>query len=203
MGGRLVDVWARREELMPASILRTAHGTAKDGGALLVAEVPPLDELKPLNPADTAVALAVRKANGRPYEKGNAAAKGKGPSVLLVNTAPDAPEEVRKLNRRASSLKNRRRIELSVQHKCKVSSGVEGEIKSWALALAWSDAFYRSGDAIRGASFAEKASGHDLKAIAKAEREAASSLQQTGDQDLAKGMAKAFAASEHDEGDGA
>jgi hypothetical protein len=185
---------------MSASLIRTAHGMAKEGGALLVVEAPPLDELRPLNEADTATALAVRKANKRPFETGNAAAKGKGPSVLLVNTAPDAPEECRKVNRRANSLKNRRRAELSVQYGGKVSSGVEGELKAWALAMAWSDQFYRIGDPVRGAAFAEKSSAHLLKATAHAEREAKRRVQQTGDQDLAKGMTKAFSASEPDEG---
>ncbi len=156
------------------SILRTAHGAADAGGALLVAETPVLDEMHPLDASHTAAALALRRVRGRPFTKGNVAAADRGPSLTRIASDPHTPEEQRRVRRKAASLEGARRRELSVQHGASVSTGCRVELVAWALATAWSSAYYRAGDATKGAALAEKASGHQLKAIAIAEREAAS-----------------------------
>jgi hypothetical protein len=138
---------------------------------VLVAETPPLDETAPPDPTRTAEALASRKTNGRPFTKGNKAACGRGPSLTRVLVDGDAPEERRRVQRRANSLEGTRRRELSVQCGGPVSSGVRTEIVAWARNVAWAEHFDRQGDAVTAAALAEKASAHQLKAIGIAERE--------------------------------
>jgi len=162
-----------RMALTSPTIIRAAHGLAKDGGAILVAETPPLDEIPPPNLADTEKGLEVRRKRGRPFAKGNSAASNKGPMLTRITIDPDAPEEVRKIHRRAQTLKAKRERELSVQHGGMIlSTGVKTELISWARAQAWADHYSRLGDAKQALLFAEKASGHNLKAIGIAEREA-------------------------------
>jgi hypothetical protein len=91
------------------SILRTAHGTAAEGGAMLTAETPPLDEQPPPNPALTAQGLALARVRGRPFQLGNTAAKGRGPSLTRVHVDPDAPEHEVRAHRKARSLKAKAR----------------------------------------------------------------------------------------------
>ena len=163
---------------------RSAHGLAADGGAILVCEQPPLDELQPLNADRTAKGLASRRVRGRPFTTGNAAGSGRGPSLTHIGVlGPDAPDERRRVQRRAQSLKGKRDRELSVQTGGPLSSGVKVELKAWALASAWADHFYRAGEAAEGAKLAEKASGHALKAIGLAEREANARDRNTPDED--------------------
>lgn len=158
---------------MSASILRSAHGAARAGGAEVVAETPPLDELAPLNPDDTGAALALARRRGRPFQPGNAAAANRGPSLTRIALDPSAPEERRRVHRKAATLKARRERELAVQHGGRpVSSAVKVELVHWARNTAWAEFFDRAGDALRAASLAEKASAHQLKAIGIAEREA-------------------------------
>ena len=155
------------------SLIHPAHGRAAEGGALLVAEATPLDEVRPLNAGDTATGLAVRKTRGRPFTKGNRAGADRGASLTRVNIDPEAPEDRKRVGRRATSLKNQRASELTIQHGgMPISSAVRVELVAWANATSWSDFFYRAGDAIRGAALAEKASAHQLKAIGICEREA-------------------------------
>lgn len=153
-------------------IFRSAHGKAAAHGAILVAECPPLDESQPPNASATERGLALRRERGRPFTVGNRAASGRGPSLTRIASAPDAPEEIRRVHRKAASLKGRRERELSVQCGGPVSSGVKVELVAWARDVAWAEHFDRLGDAIKAAALAEKASGHQLKAIAIAEREA-------------------------------
>lgn len=161
------------------SLARTAHGTADAGGALLVVETPPLDEVHPLNPARTAAGLALARVRGRPFQRGNTAASGRGPSLTRVTVAPDGSDERRRVGRKAASLKSRRERELRVMHGGWISTAVSVELVAWAWATAWADVFDREGDAVKAAGLREKASGHQLKAIAIAEREAASREQTT------------------------
>jgi hypothetical protein len=163
------------------SIFRKAHGNAKDLGTELVAETPVLDELPPPDPNRTVTALAIRGVRGRPFQKGNTAASGRGASLTRINIDPDAPEEHRKVHRKATSLQNQRRRELEIQCGGPVSSAVKVEIVAWARATAWAEWLDRSGDYAKAVVLTEKASGHQLKAIAIAEREAQSRPQEQFD----------------------
>lgn len=176
---RIVAVLAGEGLTVAASIIRSAHGMAREGGAELVAEAPPLDEIGPPNAHRTAEGLALRVARGRPFQIGNAAAAGRGPSLTRVTTCdgadvvPDSPEERRRARRKAASLAGRRRRELDVMAGGTVSSAVMVEIVAWASATAWADVYERAGDAVKATAFREKASAFGLKALGLAEREAA------------------------------
>lgn len=158
---------------MTRSILGPAHGTAADGGARLVAEAPPLKDLtRPPNAADTATGLALAKSRGRPFQIGNTAAANRGPSLTRVNHDPGAPEDHRRVHRKAHSLCGRRRREMTVENAgVPLSSAVLVELVAWARATAWAEHFDRAGDPVKAVQLAEKASGHQLKAIGIAERE--------------------------------
>ncbi len=54
-----------------------------------------------------------------------------------------------------------------------LSSGVKVELVAWARDVANAERFDRAGDATKASALAERASGHQLKAIGIAEREAA------------------------------
>ena len=156
------------------SIFRRGHGTAAKGGALIVAEQPPLDEYSPADAALTEQGLALRAARGRPFQKGNRAASGRGPSLTRITADPSAPEAARRVHRKAQSLARKRERELSVQYGGALSSGVRVELVAWARNVSWAEHFDRQGDPVAAAALAEKASAHQLKAIGHAEREAAS-----------------------------
>lgn len=153
------------------SILRTAHG--KGASALRRAETPPLDELSPLNATDTETGLALRKKRGRPFEKGNRAAAGRGPDLTRMGVNLDTTDDVdrRSALRKAETLRRHRAREMSTMHGGELSSGVHTELASWALAIAFSRLAYDRGDATQGALLAERASAHQLKAVGLAERE--------------------------------
>jgi hypothetical protein len=89
-----------------------------------------------------------------------------------VTNPEEAPEERRRIYRKATSLKNKRARELSVQYGGPLSSGVLVELVAWARDSAWAEYYSLAGDAVRASTLAEKASGHGLKALALAEREA-------------------------------
>jgi hypothetical protein len=158
--------------MTPRSLLVRAHGTAAESGAVLVAEPLPLDELRPLDARRTEAALASRRVRGRPFQIGNTAASDRGASLTRINVDASAPEEHRKVHRKAASLQRQRRRELEVQHGGPVSSAVNVELVAWARNTAWAELYDRAGDATKAAALAEKASGHQLKAIGIAEREA-------------------------------
>jgi hypothetical protein len=153
------------------SFIRTAHGTAAEGGAVLVAEAPPLDETPPLNATDTSHGLALRRVRGRPFQIGNTAASDRGPSLTRITCDPNAPEEQQRVHRKAATLKSKRERELSVQYGGPVSSAVKTELVAWARNVAWAEHFDRAGEPLKAAALAEKASGHQLKAIGIGERE--------------------------------
>ena len=60
---------------MTAEIIRSAHGLAAAGGALLVVEQPALDEVKPLNAEVTERGHAQTERRGRLFERGNRASE--------------------------------------------------------------------------------------------------------------------------------
>ena len=161
------------------AILRGAHGKGAAAGDVLAAETPPLPELGPVDAARTADGLALLKARGRPYQRGNRAAADRGPSLARIGSDdgagcdPEAPEERRRARRKAASLKRKREAELFVQTGGPVSSAVKVELVAWARAAAWAELYDRAGDAVRSVAFAEKASTHGLRALGIAEREGA------------------------------
>lgn len=168
------------------SILRTAHGRAAQLGALLVAECPPMDEIPPLNGSDSVKGAAVRgprvgRTGAGTFAPGNQAAANRGPSLSQIRCDPNATEEVRRIKRRAASLKARRERELSVSYGgLPVSVAVKTELVSWASNNAWADHFETQGDIVKASTLREKASGHQLKAIAIADREAKARKEATG-----------------------
>jgi hypothetical protein len=172
------------------SILRTAHGTAAEGGAELVAETPALKDMAPPDGSRTERGLALRKARGRPFQVGNTAASGRGPSLTrialdeAVAADPRSPEAVRRARRKAASLQRMRRRELEVQLGGPVSSGVKVELVAWARATAWAEIHESAGDPLTAEAFAEKASAHGLKALGIGEREA-KAREDAGGDDLA------------------
>jgi hypothetical protein len=156
---------------MSANLIRTAHGAGTS--SLLRVEAPALDEITNTTSNDTVNGLAVAKFNGRPFVKGNKAAQDRGPSLTRGGVDPDAPESRRAIERKASSLKLRRMREMKVAHGGYLSTAVLTELVAWSRAVAWADHYYRIGDANKGAAIADKASTHQLRAIAIAEREMA------------------------------
>lgn len=157
----------------PPSILRAAHGAAGARGNVLVAESPVLDEIQPLNAVDTGAGIAASTRRGRPFTRDNKAAALKGSSLTRAGGDANAPEEQRRVDRRAAALSAARQRELVVQHGgAKLSTAVRVEVVAWARAVAWSDFYFRTGDAKAGALFAEKASAHGLRAVGLADREA-------------------------------
>jgi len=165
---------------MGRRILGPAHGAAAEHGAVLVAEATTLKDLgTPPDAARTEEGLALRRVRGRPFQKGNTAASGRGPSLTRVSPEPEAPvdltdpEERRRARRKATSLAAKRTRELEVQTGGQVSSAVRVEVVAWASATAWAEMFERAGDPLKAAALREKASGHGLKALGLAERESA------------------------------
>jgi len=155
------------------SFIRTAHGAARKGGVVIVAEGPPLDEIPTMNASDTARGLAFVAALGKPFTGGNQAARNRGAVLTRTGTDLDSPDATKRtVNRRAERLRRARVREERVRHGGVLSTAVQAEIASWALATAWSRHWYSEGDAVKGGKLAEAASAHLLKAIGIAEREA-------------------------------
>src|SRR5579871_5419965 len=113
---------------MPRDIVVPAHGTAAEGGAELVAELPKMADWPPANAARTGQGFALARVRGRPFRSGNAAAAGRGPSLTRVTVDPGAPEETQRARRKAASLARKRRRELEVQTGGPVSSAVRVEL---------------------------------------------------------------------------
>ena len=85
--------------------LRTGHG--KGRGAPRI-EVRPLDEISAPNADATATNLATRRARGRPFEPGNAAARGRKPALALLVPCDSSDPEYCRLMRQASRYRRRR-----------------------------------------------------------------------------------------------
>jgi hypothetical protein len=166
------------------SFLRTAHGNGAD--ALLRVETPPLDEIPNAN--RTAQGLAVRAARGRPFEPGNAAAKGRKPKLARAGVdAPQADPEWSRYETQGRRYTQRRCRELAVQHGGTLGAGPSAMLASAGLALAASRWLYAraavDGDADlfkKAASLADSARQQELTAVALAEREAAARAEDDG-----------------------
>lgn len=160
-------------------ILRSAHGAGAD--ALLRAECPPLDELPPLNAADTAVGLALRAGRGRPFERGNKAAVGRKPALALLGVPIEASDpRYRRALRKANAYRQRRVRELAIMHGGELGAGPSAMLANSALALAASRVLYELGSVTldpatlkQAAALADSARQQELTAVALAEREAA------------------------------
>lgn len=161
-----------------ADILRSAHGTG--AGALLRAERPPLDEQRPLNAADTAAGLALRAQRGRPFQRGNQAAKGRKPSLCALGVPVDtADPRYRKALRKGRRYMQRRARELAVMHGGELGAGPSAMLAHAARATAASVLLYElAGETLDAALFAQaarladSARQQELTAVALAEREA-------------------------------
>ncbi len=116
--------------------LRRAHGTGADAVARV--ETLPVDELPPLNAADTAAGLAMRKARGRPFTKGNRAASGRKPAIASAGGIPldSRDPDYQRMLRWARAYRGHRVRELGVQHGGDLSAGVCAILTSAALDLA-------------------------------------------------------------------
>lgn len=161
-------------------VIRTAHGAAREGGATVVVETRPLDEISPGNASDTAANLASRRVRGRPFERGNQAAKGRKPALagLGVQADPADPAYKRALGR-ANRYRRRRCSELAAVYGY-LSAGAAGLIASASLALGASRYLYEragtTGDTAllgQAARLADSAKGLEIAAIDVAQRESA------------------------------
>lgn len=119
------------------SIIRTAHGSA--AGVLLVAETPPLDEV----PAPSTLTVT---SKGRPFARGNTAAKNKRPALCLLGDASSDDPRLRSARRKADAYRRRRCSELAAQHGGYLSAGASGMIAASARDLANSQIVQALGD---------------------------------------------------------
>lgn len=169
------------------SILNPAHGTAAEGGAILVAEDVPLDERPPLNAADTAEGLAETKRRGKPFTRGNKAAQNRKPGLCMLGVPLDtADPRYRSAMRKANSYRQRRVRETAVACGGYLGAGPAAMFASSARALAASTVLYTlAGEALAAgrtaeasslftaaAGLGEKARSQELTAVGLAEREA-------------------------------
>jgi len=116
--------------------LRTAHGNG--ASALVRVETLPVDEFPPLNADDTAEGLALAERRGRPFERGNQAARGRRPALASAAGIPlDAEDPLyRRALGWARRYRRRRVSELAIQHGGDLSSGVCAMLTSSALDMA-------------------------------------------------------------------
>lgn len=157
--------------------IRAAHGTGAD--AILRVEQPPLDELQPLNAYDTERGLAEAARRGRPFERGNQAAKGRKPSLCVMGLPIEtADPRYRRAARKARSWAKRRVRELAIQHGGDLGAGPCGALANAGLAIAASRVLYELAaetlDASlfqQAAALADKARAQELFAVGLAARE--------------------------------
>jgi hypothetical protein len=165
---------------MSADFLRTAHGAG--AAALLRTELPPLDEHQPLNASDTVDGLALRAKRGRPFQRGNSAAKNRKPSLCALGVPIEtADPRYRKALRKARRYMQRRQRELAVMHGGELGAGPSAMLAHAARATAASVLLYElAGETLdaglfkQAASLADSARQQELTAVALAERERAS-----------------------------
>jgi hypothetical protein len=185
----------RADCMRMTELLRKAHGAGAP--ALLRVETPPIDELAAPNASDTVQGLAEAKRRGRPFEKGNVAAKGRKP--MLAGLGLDASDpRYRRALKKAERLRQRRVRELAVMHGGYLSAGVAAMLGSSARALASSlvlhelaDERLKAGTAkanreaanllAQAARLADSSRQQELTALAIAEREAKSRPAHAGD----------------------
>lgn len=145
-------------------------------------QAPRADELPATNAAETAANLAERRRRGRPFERGNQAAKGRRPALALLGIEVEAADPVyQRMLRHAHRYRRRRVSELHAVHGY-VSAGAAGLLASAALALAGSRYAYalaaKGGKEAAswlklGATLADSARNAELSAVEVAKRDAA------------------------------
>lgn len=159
--------------------IRAAHGKGRD--ALERTELPPLDELPAVNAEDTAQGLALRAQRGRPFQRGNQAAKNRKPGLACLGLPVDGadPRYLSAL-RKAKRLMQRRCAELAVLHGGHLGAGPSTMLANAALATAASRVLYEIAAASldpslfkQAAALADSARQQELTAVALAAREAA------------------------------
>lgn len=185
------------------SLIRTAHGAGAD--ALVRVETPPLDEVPIPNEHDTAVGLAETKRRGKPFEKGNAAARGRKPMLAGLGLEASDPR-YRKALAKAERYRQRRCRELAVSHGGYLGVAPSAMIASAARALASSLVLTELADQLlavgssksnkaaanlllQAARLADSSRQQELTAVALAERE--SKARPTTNDDLALLLAPA------------
>lgn len=166
------------------SLIRTAHGTGASAGIRV--ETPPLDEIPPLNASQTASGAALAKSRGRPFTKGNAAARGRKPALASLGIPIDgADPRYRSAMKKAAAYRTRRCAELATQQGGYLSAGAAAVVAVSARAMAASallhelaDEALRAGNVkdaatllIQATRAGDAARQADLTAIAIAERE--------------------------------
>ena len=190
---------------MTSSLLRTAHGTAGEGGVLLVVERPPIDELPAPNATDTEAGLAEVTRRGRPFAKGNEAAKGKKPALCLLAVPLEKTDpRYQRAMRMANAYRQRRCRELAVTCGGSLGAGPSAMLASSARALAASVVLHTlagellaTGNAKGAAELfssasrqADSARQQELTAVALAEREAKARPSADDDWSWLKGKAE-------------
>ncbi len=161
------------------SILRTAHGNGAD--AILRAETPPIDELPPVNAAIASQGNAELARRGRPFERGNQAAKGRKPGLALMGLPiATADPRYRSALRKARTYMQRRAHELAAVHGGYLGAGPSAMLVNAAFALAASRVLSELASETLdaklfrdAAALADSARQQELTAVALAEREAA------------------------------
>lgn len=159
--------------------IRTAHGTG--ASTILRVEQPPLDEIPPLNAAETERALAERERRGRPFEPGNRAAVGRKPALCVMGLPiGTADPRYRRAARKARNWTQRRIRELATMHGNQLGAGPSGALANAGLALAASRVLYELASETldaklfqQAADLADKAKQQELFAVGLAAREAA------------------------------
>lgn len=158
---------------------RKAHGTGAPAG--LRTETRPLDEIPPPNAEDTAAAAAMVAQRGRPFQRGNQAAKGRRPALAGLGIPLDAQDpRYRSALRKANVYRRRRCAEVARLYGW-LSAGAAGMLGSAALAMAASRYLYQvaaeDGNVSLlpvAAALADKARQAENTAIDLAEKEKAS-----------------------------
>jgi hypothetical protein len=177
--GPYADFFQKHREIH--LVIRSAHGTAREGGATVVIETRPLDEIPTANASETAAALAMRRVRGKPFTRGNKAASGRRPALAGLGVdVPTADPAYQRALARANRYRRRRCSELAAAHGGWLSSGAAGLVASASLALAASRYLYEragaTGDTAllaQAARLADSAKGLEIAAIDIASREAA------------------------------
>jgi hypothetical protein len=147
--------------------LRTAHG--KGASTLVRIETPPIDELPAANADATARGLALSSARGRPFEPGNAAARGRKPKQaragLDVPNANAAWERYQKQGKRYAQHRCR---ELAIMHGGRLGAGPSAMLADAGRARATSHWLHelaaQETDTDRAAKLAKQAVSHALDA---------------------------------------
>lgn len=147
------------------------------------------DEAPHLNESDTAAGAAIANARGKPFAKGNKAAKGRKPALASIGVPLSSadPAYARAL-RHAARYRRRRCSELARSFGGYLSAGASSLVASASLALAASRYLYEvaatTGDADtlkRASALANDARQGELAALELASRESAARPKATVD----------------------